>query len=66
MLAQIGTTTGFDASNAFMSVHHTTLDKLVEASFDDEMDRALMKQRCRGAQISPCANSDEPRVEIVP
>ena len=58
--------TGFDASNAFMSVHHTTLDKLVEASFDDEMDRALMKQRYRGAQISLCANSDEPRVEIVP
>ena len=34
---------------AFMSVHHTALDKLVEASFDDEMDRALMKQRYRGA-----------------
>ena len=31
VLAPIGTTmTGFDASNAFMSVHHTTLDKLVE------------------------------------
>ena len=57
---------GFDASNAVMSVHHTTLDKLVEASFDDEMNRALMKQRYRGAQISLCANSDEPRVEIVP
>ena len=67
VLAQIGTTmTGFYASNAFMSVHHTTLDKLVEASFDDEMDRALVKQRYRGAQISLCANSDEPRVEIVP
>ena len=67
MLAQIGTTmTGFDASNAFMSVHHTTLDKLVEASFEDEMDRALMRQRYRGAQISLRANSDEPRVEIVP
>ena len=58
--------TGFDASNAFMSVHHTTLDKLVEASFEDEMDRSLMKQRYRGAQISLCANSDEPRVEILP
>ena len=67
VLAQIGTTmTGFDASNAFLSVHHTTLDKLVEASFEDEMDRALMKQRCRGTQISLCANSNEPRVEIVP
>ena len=66
VLAQIGTTmTGFDASNAFMSVHHT-LDKLVEASFEDEMDRSLLKQRYRGAQISLCANSDEPRVEIVP
>ena len=67
-MCQIGTTmTGFDAStNASMSVHHTTLDKLVEASFDDEMDRALMKRRHRGAQISLCANSDEPRVEIVP
>ena len=33
----IGTTmTGFDASNAFMSVHHNTLDKLVETSFEDE------------------------------
>ena len=30
------------------------------------MDRSLMKQRYRGAQISLCANSDEPRVEIVP
>ena len=58
--------TGFDASNALMSVHHTTLDKLVEASFEDEMDRSLMKQRYRGAQISLFANSDEPRVEIVP
>ena len=67
VLAQIGTTmTGFDASNAFMSVHHTTLEKLVEASFEDEMDRSLMKQRCREAQISLCASSDEPRVEIVP
>ena len=67
VLAPIGTTmTGFDASNAFMSVHHTTLDKLVEASFEDEMDRSLMKQRYRGAQISLCANADEPRVEIVP
>ena len=55
VLAQIGTTmTGFDASNAFMSVHHTTLDKLVEASFEDEMDRSLMKQRYRWAQISLC------------
>ena len=54
-LAQIGTTmTGFDASNAFMSVHHTTLDKLVEASFEDEMDRSLMKQRYRGADFSVC------------
>ena len=67
VLAQIGTTmTGFDASNAFMSVHHTTLDKLVEASFEDEIDRALMKQRYRGAQTSLCENSDEPRVEVVP
>ena len=67
LLAQIGTMmTGFDASNAFMSVHHTTLDKLVEASFEDEMDRSLMKQRHRGAQISLFANSGEPRVEIVP
>ena len=67
LLAQIGTTmTGFDSSNAFMSVHHTTLDKLVEASFEDEVDRSPMKQRYRGAQISLCANSDEPRVEIVP
>ena len=67
MLAPIGTTmTGFDASNAFMSVHHTTLDKLVETSFEDERDRALMKQRYRGAQISLCANADEPRVEVVP
>ena len=42
VLAQIGPTmTGFDASNAFMSVLHTTL----EASFEDEMDRSLMKQR---------------------
>ena len=57
--------TGFDASNAFMSVHHTTLDKLVETSFEDERDRALMKQIFRGAQISLCANADEPRVEIV-
>ena len=33
VLAQIGTTmTGFDASNAFMSVHRSALDKLVEAS----------------------------------
>ena len=40
VLAQIGTTmTEFDASNAFMSVHHTTLDKLVEASFEDEMEQ---------------------------
>ena len=62
VLAPIGTTmTGFDASNAFMSVHHTTLDKLVEASFEDEMDRALMKQRYSGAQISVCANSDTGR-----
>ena len=31
VIAQIGTTmTGFDASDAFMSVHHTKLDKLVE------------------------------------
>ena len=30
------------------------------------MDRALMKQRYRGAQISLCANSGERRVEIVP
>ena len=67
VLAPIGTTmTGFDASNAFMSVHHTTLDKLVETSFEDERDRALMKQRYRGAQISLRANADEPRVEIVP
>ena len=67
VLAPIGTTmTGFDASNAFMSVHHTTLDKLVETSFEDERDRALMMQRYRGAQISLCANADEPRVEIVP
>ena len=67
MLAPIGTTmTGFDASNAFMSVHHTTLDKLVETSFEDARDRALMMQRYRGAQISLCANADEPRVEIVP
>ena len=67
MLAPIGTTmTGFDASNAFMSVRHTTLDKLVETSFEDERDRALMMQRYRGAQISLCANADEPRVEIVP
>ena len=67
VLAQIGTTmTGFDASNAFMSVHHITLDKLVEASFKEEMDSSLMKQRYRGAQISLCANSDEPRVEIAP
>ena len=67
VLAQTGTTmTGFDASNAFTSVHHTTLDKLVEASFEDVMDRALMKQRYRGAQTSLCANSDELRVEIVP
>ena len=67
VLAQIGTTmTRFDASNAFMSVHHTTLEKLVEASFEDEMDRSLMKQRYRGAQISPCATSDGSRVEIVP
>ena len=29
-------------------------------------DRALMMQRYRGAQISLCANADEPRVEIVP
>ena len=58
--------TGFDASNAFMSVHHTTLDKLVETSFEDERDRALMKQRYRGARISLCANADELRVEIVP
>ena len=57
---------GFDASNAFMSVHHTTLHKLVETSFEDERDRALMMQRYRGAQISLCANADEPRVEIVP
>ena len=57
---------GVDASNAFMSVHHTTLDKLVETSFEDERDRALMKQRYRGARISLCANADEPRVEIVP
>ena len=65
-LGQIGTTmTGFDASGAFMSVHHTTLDKLLQASFEDEMDRSLMKQRYRGAQIPLCANSDEPRVEIV-
>ena len=50
---QIGTTmTGFEASNAFMSVHHTTLDKLVECSFDDEMDRALVRERYRGTQIS--------------
>ena len=49
-----------------MSVHHTTLDKLVETSFEDERDCALMKQRYRGAQISLCANADEPRVEIVP
>ena len=56
VLAPMGTTmTRFDASNAFMSVHHTTLDKLVEASFfEDEMDRSLMKQRYRGAQISVC------------
>ena len=47
-----------------MSVHHTTLDKLVEASFEDEMDRSLMMQRYRGAHISLCANSDEARVEI--
>ena len=47
--AQIGTTmTAFDAPNAFMRVHHTTSDKLVEASFDDEMDRALVRQRYRG------------------
>ena len=26
-----------------MSVHHTTLDKLVEASFEGEMDRALQR-----------------------
>ena len=67
VLAPIGTTkTGFDASNAFMSVHHTTLEKLVETSFEDERDRALMKQRYRGAQISLRAEADEPRVEIVP
>ena len=67
VLAPIGTTmTGFDASKAFMSVHQTTLDKLVETSFEDERDRALMMQRYRGAQISLCANADEPRVEIVP
>ena len=53
VLAPFGTTmTVFDASNAFMSVHHTTLDKLVETSFEDERDRALMKQRYREAQIS--------------
>ena len=39
------TMTGVDASNAFMSVHHTTLDKLVTTSFEDEKDRALMRQR---------------------
>ena len=67
VLAPIGTAmTGFDASNAFMSVHHTTLDKLVETSFEDERDRALVMQRYRGAHISLCANADEPRVEIVP
>ena len=67
VLAQTGATmTGFDASNAFMSVHHTTLDMLVEASFEDEMDRSLMNNVNRGAQISLCANSDEQRVEIVP
>ena len=38
----------------------------METSFEDERDRALMKQRYRGAQISLCANADEPRVEIVP
>ena len=42
------------------------MDKLVEASFEDDIDRALVKQRYRGAQISLCANSDEHRVEIVP
>ena len=47
------------------SVQNTTLDKLVETSFEDERDRALMKQRYRGAQISLCANADEPRAEIV-
>ena len=31
-----------------------------------EMDRSLMKRWSRGAQISLCANSDEPRDEIVP
>ena len=44
----------------------TQLDKLVETSFEDERDRALMMQRYRGAQISLCVNADEPRVEIVP
>ena len=61
VLAQIGTTM------RFQHIHERPpLDKLVEASFEDEMDRALMKQRYTGAQISLCANSDEPRVEIVP
>ena len=67
VLAPTGTTiTGFDASNPFMSVHHTTLDKLVMTSFEDRHDWALMRQRYRGALISLCANADEPRVEIVP
>ena len=53
---KIGTTmTGFDASNAFMSVHHTTLEKLVEPALRMKMDRSLMKQRYRGrADFSRC------------
>ena len=56
VLAQIVTTmTGFDASNAFMSVHHTTLDKLVETSFEDERDRSTDEATLqRGADFSVC------------
>ena len=42
------------------------MQRIHEASFEDETDRLLMKQRYRGAQTSLCANSDEPRVEIFP
>ena len=67
-MASVGTTiTGFDASNAFMSVHRSTLDKLVTTSFEDEKDRPsssndaeVRRSRCAQTPTNPVWISSPP------
>ena len=49
VMKKLGSTmTGFDAANAFMSVNHDNLDKLMGESFADEHDEQFMQDRCNG------------------